>query len=142
QALPVLLRGLAHAAGATLLLIGALWSLRRVGRALIGWLQRRADALATSADRVRWEEYLARLLVRLLRLGHWALLLAVLYGWLAYVLDHFPFTQPLGESLAHFVTALLEWLADGAIASLPGITTVVVILFVTRALVEVIVQFF
>ena len=142
QAMPVLLRGLAHAAVATLLLIGVLWLLARAGRATIGWLERRADALAASADRVRWEEYLARLLIRLLQLARWLLVLALLYGWLTYVLDHFSLTQPLGENLGRFLTSLLEWLVDGAIASLPGIVTVVVILFVTRALVEVMLQFF
>jgi small-conductance mechanosensitive channel len=142
QQTPLLLRGLAHAAAATALLVGVLWLLGRVGRLLIGWLERRADALAVGAHRVRWEEYLARLLVRLLQLARWLLVVALLYGWLTYVLDHFPLTQPLGDSLGGFVTSLVVWLADGAIESLPGIITVVVILFVTRALVEVILQFF
>jgi len=142
QAMPVLIRGLVHAMVATLLLIGVLWTLARAGRAVIGWLERHADALAASADRVRWEEYLARLLVRLLQLARWLLVLALLYGWLTYVLDHFSITQPLGANLGRFVVSLLWWLADGAIASVPGIATVVVILFVTRALVEVTLQFF
>ena len=142
RTVPVLLRGLAHAAAATALLLASLWLLGRVGRALIAWLERRGAALATGADRVHWEEYLARLLIRLLQLGRWALVLALLYGWLAYVLDHFPLTEPLGEGLARFVTSLLAFLADGALTSLPGVATVVVILFVTRALVEVVGQFF
>ena len=83
-----------------------------------------------------------RLLVQLLQLARWVLALALVYAWLTYVLEHFSFTQPLGETLGRFVLSLLGWLAEGAIASLPGIVTVVVILFVTRAVVEVVLQFF
>jgi small-conductance mechanosensitive channel len=142
RALPMLLRGLAHAAAATALLLAGLWSLGRAGRALIRWVERTGTALATSRKRVPWEEYLARLLIRLLQLGRWVLVLALLYGWLTYILDHFPLTEPLGRGLAHFVISLLAFLADGAIAAVPGIATVVVILFVARAMVEVVAQFF
>jgi small-conductance mechanosensitive channel len=142
QVVPLLMRGVAHAAGATLLLIALVWLLKRVGRALIGALERRAAALAPTSDRVRWEEYVLRLLIRLLQLGRWVLLVVLVYAWLTYVLDHFAFTQPLGGTLLRFVLTLLGWLAEGAVASLPGIVTVVVIVFVTRAVVEVFLQFF
>jgi small-conductance mechanosensitive channel len=142
QAVPLLVQGAAHAAGATALLVALLWLLKRAGRAMIGALERRAAALAPRSDRVRWEEYVLRLLIQLLELGRWLLLVVLVYAWLTYVLDHFSFTQPLGGTLLRFVQSLLGWLADGAISAVPGIVTVAVILFVTRAVVEVVLQFF
>jgi small-conductance mechanosensitive channel len=142
QAVPLLMRGFAHAAGATLLLIALVWALKRAGRAMIEALERRAAATTPTGDGVRWEEYFLRLLIQLLQLGRWALLLVLVYAWLAYVLEHFSFTQPLGGTLGRFVLSLLGWLANGMITSLPGIVTVVVIVFVTRAVVEVVLQFF
>jgi len=139
---PVLLNGLTYTAAATALLIAALWLLARIRRGVTGWLERRRAALAAGGGRVHWEEYLVGLSIRLLQLAWWALVLSLLYGWLAYVLAHFPLTQPLGNRLAHFVTSLLEWLGGGIIASLPGVATVVVVLFVTQAIAELVGQFF
>jgi small-conductance mechanosensitive channel len=142
RALPVVLQGIGYSLAATVLLVAALWLLRRLGRRLVAALKRWRDRLAASAERVRWEEYLAALLVRLMQLAGWALALALVYGWLAFALAHFPLTQPLGDRLALFVESLLDWIADGVLASVPGIVTVVVVLFVARAIVELIHQFF
>jgi small-conductance mechanosensitive channel len=140
--LPVLLRGLAHAAAVTALLGAVLWLFHRAGRGIIAALERYGSAVSDAAATVQWRAYLARLLVRLVQLARWLLVIVLLYGWLAYVLDHFPLTEPFGQGLAHFVERLVDWLADGVIASVPGIVTVAVILFVARALVDVIIQFF
>ena len=140
--LPVLFQGFAHAAAATALLVALLWLLHRAGRAVVALLERYRRAAAAAPATVQWRAYLAHLLLRLVQLARWVLVLVLLYGWLAYVLDHFPMTEPFGHGLAHFVETLLDWLVDGVIASVPGIVTVAVILFVTRALVDVIVQFF
>jgi small-conductance mechanosensitive channel len=142
RALPVLLQGLGYSVLATVLLVAALGLLRRVGRRIVAALQRWQAELAASTERVRWEEYLAAFTVRLMQLGAWALALSLLYAWLAYVLAHFPLTQPLGDRLALFVESLLDWLANGILASVPGIVTVVVVMFVTRAIIELIHQFF
>jgi small-conductance mechanosensitive channel len=140
--LPVLLEGFAHAAVVTALLVALLWLLHRAGRALVAGLERHGGVVAAAADTVQWRAYLVNFLMRLVQLARWVLVLVLLYGWLAYVLDHFPMTKPFGRGLAHFVATLVGWLVDGAIASVPGIVTVAVILFITRALVDVIVQFF
>ena len=140
--LPVLLSGFAHAAVVTVLLGALFWLFHRAGRRLIAVLERHGRAVAEAAATVQWRGYLARLLMRLVQLVRWALVIVLLYAWLAYVLDHFPMTEPFGQGLAQFVAQLAGWLADGVIESVPGIVTVAVILFVTRALVDVIIQFF
>lgn len=139
---PVLLRGLLHAAVVTVVLVAAVWLVHRGGQRLTEWLGRVADSLTTRSGAAHWREYLVRLLIRLLQLGRWIVVLALLYGWLTYVLEHFPITEPLGKGLAAFIVSLIAFLADGALASLPGIATVVVVVFVTRAIIEVIGQFF
>jgi small-conductance mechanosensitive channel len=138
---PVLLSGIVHTAVVTALLAAALWLLSRAGRALAALLERRHEAYAAT-DTVQWRQYLMRFLIRVLQLIRWALVLALLYAWLTYVLEHFPMTEPFGHRLAHFVLALVGWLVDGVIASVPGIVTVALIMFITRALVDVLVQFF
>jgi small-conductance mechanosensitive channel len=140
--LPVLLKGLVHAAAVTALLVLLMWLLNRAGRTLVAWLERRRDAHAARTGSVQWREYVVRFLTRLLLLGRWALVVVLLYGWLAYVLDHFPLTEPFGRQLAHFVASLAGWLVEGVIAAVPGIVTVALILFITRALIDVIAQFF
>jgi small-conductance mechanosensitive channel len=139
---PVILSGLLHAAAVTALALALLWGLNRFGRALHLGLERQRAALAARAGAVMWREYLARLAIRLLQLGRWVLFAMLLYGWLTYVLDHFPLTEPFGRGLAHSVVSLLDWLAEGVIASIPGIVTVALIVFVAQALSEVISQFF
>lgn len=138
----VLLTGIAHAGAVTAIIGLAILLLHRGAHALIASLGRRSDALSVAADRVQWRAYLLRLFVHLLRLAWWAIVLILLYAWLAYVLDHFPLTEPLGRGLGNFVTSLMTWLAEGILASVPGIVTVALILFVTRAIVQVLDQFF
>ncbi len=140
--LPVLLEGAAYSAAATLIVAALIWVLHLLGRKVIGWLERKRAALAASEKSVRWEEYVAGLVIRLMQLGRWALVLSLVYGWLAFDLAQFPLTQPLGDRLAEFVQGLLQWLAGGALASVPGLVTVVVVLFVTRAVVDLLGEFF
>jgi small-conductance mechanosensitive channel len=139
---PVLLLGLAHAAGVTAFLVFAYYVLNRVGLALLARLERYRDALAARTSGVQMREYAVRLLINLLQLGRWVLIAVLVYAWLAYVLDHFPLTSPLGHGLAQFVLTLLDWIVEGSVAAIPSIVTIAVILAVARAIVQVIGQFF
>jgi small-conductance mechanosensitive channel len=60
--------------------------------------------------------------------------LVVLYGVVSSVLELFPYTRPWGESLNGFLLTTVRNLALGAADAMPGLFTVVVILFVARLL--------
>ena len=141
---PILLNGLAHAAAATALLAALVWAFRRVGHVIRGWLGRRRDAVAaaTAAGAPQWREYLFGLLIQLLQLLRWVLILVLGYAWVTYSLEHFPLTQPLGHELIGFVGTLGQWLVLGIVDAAPGIATVAVILFITRAVVDALGRFF
>jgi small-conductance mechanosensitive channel len=117
------------------------WLLHKLGTILRGWLQRHHDALAREGT-PHFGEYVIDLLLRLMLLVRWVLIVVLGYAWVTYALEHFPLTQPLGHELIRFVGTLAEWFVSGLLDALPGIATIAVILFVTRAIVEAIGRFF
>ena len=71
-----------------------------------------------------------------------ALFLAVGYLWLSYVLERFPVTAPLGRKLGSSLVSLLSLIGDGLVEAIPGMTTALVILFLTKAMNDVMVNIF
>jgi hypothetical protein len=88
---------------ATLLLAVLGWALMRATR----WLARRADiATRSTATRFKIAEYgalsprtLGRLSRTVVHAAGWAVGLLLLYGWLTFSLERFPYTRPWGEGL-------------------------------------------
>lgn len=138
---PILLNGVGHSAVAAAIAGALLWLLHRLGKVIRGWLTRRHDALA-SAGSPHWGEYVIDFLMRLLLLLRWLVIVVLCYAWLTYALEHFPLTQPLGHELIRFVGSLAHWLVAGLVESLPGVATIAVIMFVTRAVVDAVGRFF
>ncbi len=138
---PIVLNGMAHAAVAAAILGALVWLLHRVGMVIRGWLTRRHDAFA-STESPHWGEYLIDFLLRLMLLVRWVIIVVLGYAWLTYALEHFPLTQPLGHELIRFVGSLAHWFVAGLVDALPGIATIAVIMFVTRAIVEAVGRFF
>ena len=68
--------------------------------------------------------------------------LAVAYLWLSYVLERFPVTAPLGRKLGSSLVSLLSLIGDGLVEAIPGMTTALVILFLTKAMNDVMVNIF
>ncbi len=60
----------------------------------------------------------------------------VVYGFVSFILELFPYTRPWGESLNGFLLRTLRNLALGAAEAVPGLFTVVVILLVARLMVR------
>ncbi len=60
----------------------------------------------------------------------------VVYGFVSFILELFPYTRPWGESLNGFLLRTLRNLALGAADAVPGLFTVVVILLVARLMVR------
>jgi small-conductance mechanosensitive channel len=105
---------------------------------LLARLQNRIQS-AREGSQVRWAENAWLLFRRLAQLVLAFLWVSVAYLWFTFVLDQFPLTQPFAEKLTGFLGGLL-W--HGAISALPGLLTVAVILFLTKAVNDVVANIF
>jgi len=140
--LPVMLRGLALSVGATLVLLGALWAIRRsadrahlrltsvIHHPAISWLGRDVWPLLATLQRAMVHATAS------------ALAFVSLYLWLAFVLREFPYTRPWSGLLGEYLTTVLARLGAGALEALPGLFAVVVIFIVTRFAVRAVDVFF
>jgi len=137
-----LLIGAARTAAATLVLGFLIWVTYRLSRSAVAWMEQKRDVLAARFPYVDWREFLARLAVGLMQLVQWLVLGALAYGWVYFVLDSFDLTAPLADSLGNWLEDQLVWIADGVLASLPGLATAALVLFLTRAMVDLIGYFF
>jgi small-conductance mechanosensitive channel len=90
-----------------------------------------------SLDRTTWREFFARFVVRLTQAFKWLVILALIYAWATYVLERFPLTQPIGHKLGRFIVDTVVWLGEGIVEGLPGLVTVLIVLTVTRVIVDV-----
>jgi small-conductance mechanosensitive channel len=142
KAWPVLLDGLIRAGVATVILAALLYGLRRGFQAGIGWLERTRDSVAARQASATFKEFLARFVVRVAQVFRWLALLVLGYAWATYVLERFPLTEPIGRGLGRFIVRTLEWLGQGLLAGLPGLITVLIVLAVTRAIIDVLGYFF
>ncbi|MFN9031750.1 MAG: mechanosensitive ion channel family protein [Betaproteobacteria bacterium] len=139
---PLLLRGLAQSAVATLVLGLLIWVVFLGSRKAVRWIEKVRDRLAVGSARVDWRELLARLTVGTMQLVQWFVLLALGYVWLRTVLASFVATQPLATQLGSWFWGKVQWVADGVLHSLPGIVTLIIVLVLTRAVVDVFGYFF
>jgi small-conductance mechanosensitive channel len=135
-----MLRGAVYSLAATVALALGAWGFL----ALRSWLHSRLAALADEplgwlvVRGVDMRAQVMQYLRGILSFAWWVLLLLLLYAWTAFVLDQFPYTQPWGAALAQRMWSVVKDLAFGALASIPGLFTVVVIIsvavFITRLL--------
>ena len=139
---PLLLRGLLRSAIATLVLGLAIWIVYRLSRRAVEWMERKRDILAARHDYVDWREFLARLAVGTMQLVQWFVLIVLGYSWLNAVLGSFIATMPIAHQLGDWLWGRVAWVAEGLLGSLPGLVTIVIVLVVTRAVVDVLGYFF
>ena len=125
---------------ATLLLLGLMWLWRRVKI----WLLK---ALGTTA--LLPEKYLrffaVDLRMHILQGGRAAIrfvsavvVLVLGYWWLVYSLEQFPYTASLGEKLETFLVRLFLDFGRGALAAIPGLVAVAIIILIAIWFVRVI----
>jgi small-conductance mechanosensitive channel len=135
-----LLMSVARVLIATLLLLALMWLWRRVKI----WLLR---TLGTTA--LLPEKYLrlfaVDLRLHILQGGRAAIrfisalvVLVLGYWWLVYSLEQFPYTAPLGEKLGRFLLQLFLDFGRGALAVIPGLVAVVIIVLIATWFVRVI----
>ena len=137
----LLLKGIVLSLVATAIAFTLLWAVRRAARMLVGRLQQVIEREGVS-ERWRWARHGWLLVQRLAQLVLALLWLTIADLWLTFVLARFPLTEPLANRLGDFIFDLLHGFASGFINALPGLTTVLVILFLVKALNEAIANFF
>ena len=129
---PVLLKGILLSLLATAIMLTLLWAIQRTTRFVLARLQQRVQKARGNAQ-FGWAEHAWLLISRLAQLILAFLWLSVAYLWFTYVLGTFPLTQPFADKLSGFLVDLLGVLGQGAVSALPGLLTAAVILFLTKA---------
>jgi small-conductance mechanosensitive channel len=119
------------AAVLTTLAAWLVWRLR-------GWVTQRMQAFIEhklSGD-LPWVGYMVQVFERIVQIVIGLLLFAFAYLLLTYALSQFPLTQPFADRLGQFLVDLLAGIGRSVVAALPNLVTLVVILLITRALVQ------
>lgn len=139
---PLLLKGLLHAALATLVLGVLIAAVYLGSRKAVQLLEAMRDRLAQRHDYIDWREFLGRLAVGLMKGVQWLVLLVLAYAWLSFVLQSFALTEPLAQHLSRWIWGQIHWVGNGFMSSLPGLMTVLIVLFITRAIADLLAYFF
>lgn len=131
---------------ATILIILIFWLLRRARRfaqaRLVSAASKRVGDMGIGGFTLLTRERLLSSTRWLVSLLMWAIALVLIYLWLVYSLKRFPYTRPWGEALGGYLLTTFQTLLLGAVAALPGLLVVVIILLVTRLLVRWVRAFF
>jgi len=127
----------------TLVLIALIWLAFRARGSVV----RRVQARETSGIRIGGLTLLdpARLKVVLSRLATivaWVLSIIFVNSWLTLVLARFPVTQPIADSIRHYVVDLLVGFGAAVLGAIPGLIAVAIIIVITRSLSHAIGTFF
>ncbi|HRC60138.1 MAG: mechanosensitive ion channel [Propionivibrio sp.] len=137
----VLFKGIIFSLVATVLAFALAWGIARTRY----WAAARLQVFIEQESRIpglRLARYGWVFVQRAALLLTGALFLAVAYLWLSYVLERFPVTAPLGRKLGSSLVSLLSLIGDGLVEAIPGMTTALVILFLTKAMNDVMVNIF
>lgn len=129
---PVLAKGFLFSTLATALMVGLLWAIRKATGHILDHLQARVMSVNENTG-LRWAAQGWLLVKRVAQLLLVILWVSVAYLWFTYVLANFPLTQPLAERLSDFLVDMLERFGEGMVLAIPGLLTVGVILFITKA---------
>jgi small-conductance mechanosensitive channel len=140
----VFMRHLLVVLGATLLFAGALFGTVRLADF---WTERRQRAAADEARRIvfariNFRPYLIALEVGVLRLCAWGIYLGLVYVWLLYTLNEFPYTRGWGVQLRRFLDDFLRTAGDAVLGSIPDLFAVMIIVLIARLMAAVVSGFF
>jgi small-conductance mechanosensitive channel len=143
QRLPLMLKAAALSLIATVLFAVGVWTLAWLRR----WALKKTTIIVPAAASVRVRGVDLRPYLRAVEVGAVKALavglgLFACYVWLTFVLLQFPYTQPWGEGLGGWFIALFRSLIVGAVGTLPGFFTVLVIFLFTRLVTRMVDRFF
>jgi small-conductance mechanosensitive channel len=128
------LLGISHVLVATLLLLILLWLMRRVRL----WTLQRLEKVATLPENylkisaIDLRSHIIQTGRGLIRLISAALIIFFIYLWLVYSLGQFPYTDRWGRHLGDFLFSLFVQFGSGALAAIPGLIAVVIIVLIAR----------
>ncbi len=134
-----LLKALAVASLATLLLVilvrGTFAARSRLMAQLLPLMRQHTSKLKIGRTSILDSGLLFPLLRRSLDFLCWGLVLLCLYEWCSYVLQQFPYSRPWGEGLNSYLLSMVNVVVAAILASLPGLSLVLVIFFLARGVV-------
>jgi small-conductance mechanosensitive channel len=128
------LSGLTRALTAGVLLLLAVWILRRVR----SWLVRKLakSPLLTSVGARGFDLNLGSHLVQaaqsVVHIVTTTVIFILGYVWIVYALEQFPSSAPWGQYLGTFLVDLLAHFGSGALSAIPGLIAVVIVIFIAR----------
>ena len=132
-----LFKGIVKSLIASAVAVVLLFLIQRATRIVLDRLQKRLSQARDNSG-LRLASQLWLLIFRMAQLVMAFLWLSVAYLWGMSVLGSFPLTHPFADKLSGFLFKLLYDLGLGAIAALPGLVTVAIILFLTKAVNDVV----
>jgi small-conductance mechanosensitive channel len=142
-----LLRALGYSALATLLLVVVLGLLARIYRKWVprlrAVLERRTEAVASRlSHQVVSHTHVGGFVTVAARLVAVLVIAVLVYEWLAFVLQSFPYTRPWGEALLGNSLGIIQRIGAALMGALPGLVFVVVIMAIARLVTRIIRAFF
>jgi small-conductance mechanosensitive channel len=143
SSVPFLIRAVLLSVGGTILFLILLRILFVIRRKLLSALTAKAE----SQSRLIVFGYdLRRRTVDLLQIVARAFLVSsflfLLYSWITFLLNRFPYTRPWGLAARGFLIQTMQRLFSGLVAAAPGIITVLIILGIVRMITKLIHDFF
>ncbi len=141
--LPFLIRGVVYSIGATILLLILLKVLFVIRGKVLSILTTKASShsrlIVFGFDLRRRTVGFLQILARGVLITS---LLFLLYAWITFVLNRFPYTRPWGLASRGFFLSTLKHLFDGFVSAVPGLVTVLIILGIVRLITKMIHDFF
>jgi small-conductance mechanosensitive channel len=91
---------------------------------------------------IHWTEYYFRFASKLISAISWLLTALFIYVWLTFSLRQLPLTEPLGLKLGQHITDTIYSVFSGILASIPNLISILIIIFVTRSITDLMKIFF
>jgi len=141
---PLIVRGVAWAAAATVAAVLLLALLSGLARRLLARIESSAHHAKRplKLGKADMRPYVRTVEAGLVRTLVWAIGAAALYLWLTIVLQQFPYTRPWGDQLGGFIVDVLRNMGLGVVRSIPNLFVVLVIFLATRLVARVATAFF
>jgi len=105
-------------------------------------LLKRGHTLSLSMKGIHWAEYYFRFASKIISAISWLLTALFAYIWLTFSLRQLPLTEPLGRRLGQHITDTIFSLFSAILGSIPNLISILIIVFVTRTITDLLKIFF
>ncbi|MCX9156125.1 mechanosensitive ion channel family protein [Niveibacterium sp. 24ML] len=134
SSLKTILRGIGLSILATLAFAGLIWLLHIVRVRITSRFTTLIERRLALTKGLGWARYTYGLVLRIVQLLLLAIALVLIDVWLTFVFKQFPITAPLGDHLLDFLFGYAGDFGDAALAAMPGIVAIAIIVFITQAI--------